>query len=213
MLSIKVPPLGESIVEATVSRWLKKEGDAVASGDTLVELETDKITVEVPALKAGVLTKRAAAEGDVVKVDDVLGEIDETATAAATVAGAAQAPAAAAQGAKGAQGGTATATAAPAQAPAQPAAQAGNGAQRVSPAAERAAAERGVDTGAIQGTGRGGVVSKPDVIEQSRGGAPARTPSVAASAAPSATPSSGGGPAGGAPAGGMRPVAEIQFAD
>ena len=51
MTSIKVPPLGESIVEATVSRWLKKEGDAVAAGDTLVELETDKITVEVPAIE------------------------------------------------------------------------------------------------------------------------------------------------------------------
>ena len=57
MTAIKVPPLGESIVEATVSRWLKKEGDAVVAGDTLVELETDKITVEVPALAAGVLTK------------------------------------------------------------------------------------------------------------------------------------------------------------
>src|SRR6266487_4222181 len=57
MLPIKVPPLGESIVEATVSRWQKKEGDAVAAGDTLVELETDKITVEVPALKPGVLSK------------------------------------------------------------------------------------------------------------------------------------------------------------
>ena len=73
MISIKVPPLGESIVEATVSRWLKKEGDAVAAGDTLVELETDKITVEVPAMNAGVLTKRAHAEGDVVKVDELLG--------------------------------------------------------------------------------------------------------------------------------------------
>ena len=73
MISIKVPPLGESIVEATVSRWLKKEGDAVAAGETLVELETDKITVEVPALKAGVLTKRLKGEGDVVKVDEELG--------------------------------------------------------------------------------------------------------------------------------------------
>ena len=72
MLSIKVPPLGESIVEATVSRWLKKEGEAVASGDTLVELETDKITVEVPAPRAGVLVKRSVSEGDVVKVGDVL---------------------------------------------------------------------------------------------------------------------------------------------
>src|SRR6266550_803845 len=88
MLPIKVPPLGESIVEATVSKWHAKEGDAVASGDTLVELDTDKITVEVPALKAGVLTKRAKNEGDVVHVDDVLGELDESAVAA--TAGAAQ---------------------------------------------------------------------------------------------------------------------------
>src|SRR4051795_5146490 len=80
MTAIKVPPLGESIVEATVSRWLKKEGGAIAVGDTLVELETDKITVEVPVMNAGVLTKRAHAEGDIVKVDDLLAEIDETAT-------------------------------------------------------------------------------------------------------------------------------------
>src|SRR3954467_193489 len=101
MLPIKVPPLGESIVEATVSRWQKKEGDAVAAGDTLVELETDKITVEVPALKPGVLAKRAKNEGDVVHVDDVLGEIDETAVPATagatqTAATAAKAPAQAA---------------------------------------------------------------------------------------------------------------------
>ena len=83
MTSIKVPPLGESIVEATVSRWMKKEGDQVSPGDTLVELETDKITVEVPAMSRGVLTKRLHAEGDVVKVDDLLGEIDESAAAAA----------------------------------------------------------------------------------------------------------------------------------
>src|SRR5256714_7230129 len=83
MTSIKVPPLGESIVEATVSRWLKKEGDQVAPGDTLVELETDKITVEVPAMSRGVLTKRLHAEGDVVKVNDLLGEIDESAAVAA----------------------------------------------------------------------------------------------------------------------------------
>jgi 2-oxoglutarate dehydrogenase E2 component (dihydrolipoamide succinyltransferase) len=66
MTVIKVPPLGESIVEATVSRWNKKEGDQVAVGDTLVELETDKITVEVPAMTPGVLTKRMHAEGDIV---------------------------------------------------------------------------------------------------------------------------------------------------
>src|SRR3954451_6307988 len=86
MAAIKVPPLGESIVEATISRWLKKEGDAVAPGDTLVELETDKITVEVPAMTGGVLKSRARAEGDVVKVDEVLAEIEEGATAATAAA-------------------------------------------------------------------------------------------------------------------------------
>src|SRR5881396_3495583 len=100
MLPIKVPPLGESIVEATVSRWQKKEGDAVAAGDTLVELDTDKITVEVPALKPGVLARRAKNEGDVVHVDDVLGELDETAVAATAATGAATS--AAAGGATGA---------------------------------------------------------------------------------------------------------------
>src|SRR5215208_6544395 len=114
MLPITVPPLGESIVEATVSRWLKKEGDAIASGETLVELETDKITVEVPAMTSGVLTKRAHAEGDVVKVDDLLAEIDEkaeagspkpeagTASAAPATAKAAEAPAPAAEAPKAA---------------------------------------------------------------------------------------------------------------
>src|SRR5436190_22244469 len=82
MLPIKVPPLGESIVEATVSKWHAKEGDAVAAGDTLVELDTDKITVEVQALKAGVLAKRTRNDGDVVHVDDVLGELDESAVPA-----------------------------------------------------------------------------------------------------------------------------------
>src|SRR5687768_18346545 len=79
MTSIKVPPLGESIVEATVSKWLKDEGDSVAPGDTLVELETDKITVEVPSVTAGVLKKRFAKEGDVVKLDQLLAEVDEKA--------------------------------------------------------------------------------------------------------------------------------------
>src|SRR5919202_333656 len=96
MISIKVPPLGESIVEATVSRWLKNEGEAVAQGDTLVELETDKITVEVPAFKAGVLSKQLRKEGDVVKVDEEIGQLDETAVGAGvTTAAPAAQPAAA----------------------------------------------------------------------------------------------------------------------
>src|SRR5215218_6554612 len=96
MIDIKVPTLGESIVEATVSRWLKKEGDAVAVGDTLVELETDKITVEVTAMNAGVVKKIAHGEGDVVKVDELLAEIDDTATAVAPASAPASTPAPAA---------------------------------------------------------------------------------------------------------------------
>ena len=187
MISIKVPPLGESIVEATISRWLKNEGDAIAAGDMIVELETDKITVEVPALKAGVLAKRSKNEGDVVKVDEVLGEIDETAAGASKPAAAPQAAQTGAQ--TGAQAGAQTgaqAGAKPAAQPAaaapppsrseQPAAQAQqgarDGAQRVSPAAQRVAAESGVDVSQVAGTGRGGVVSKPDVIEHASRGAP-----------------------------------------
>ena len=158
MISIKVPPLGESIVEATVARWLKKEGDAVAAGDTLVELETDKVTVEVPALKAGVLARQAKHDGDVVAVDDVLGEIDESAS------GASPAPARSAATVEAAS----PQRAAPAAATAPPAAASE---VRASPAAKRVAAETGVDLAAFAGTGRGGVVSKPDVIEQA-GAAP-----------------------------------------
>src|SRR5262245_15020224 len=89
MTAIKVPPLGESIVEATISRWVKREGEAVTAGETLVELETDKITVGVPGLGSGGLAKRLKQEGDVVAVDGQLGEIDEAAVPAGAGAGAA----------------------------------------------------------------------------------------------------------------------------
>ena len=156
MLSIKVPPLGESIVEATVSRWLKKEGDAVAAGDTLVELETDKITVEVPAVVAGILSKRLKNEGDLVAVGAELGEISEGAAVAAPVApAAAQAPSAATPAPDAESPATVGAPVSPADAVAQ----------KVSPAANRLATEAGVDLASVTGTGRGGVVSKPDVVE------------------------------------------------
>jgi len=154
MISIKVPPLGESIVEATVSRWLKQEGEAVAQGDTLVELETDKITVEVPAFKAGVLVRQLRKEGDVVEVDEELGQLDETATAAAQPS-----QAAAAQPAPSAP--AAAPRAAPA--PAQPAAQTAES-QKTAPAARRLAAEENVNIASVQGSARGGVVTKEDVM-------------------------------------------------
>jgi len=171
MSSIKVPPLGESIVEATVSRWLKKEGDAVAVGDALVELETDKITVEVPALEAGVLSARAKGEGDVVAVGDVLGEI---AAGVAAAAPANSAPTGAGSAGAGAAGAGTTGTAAEA---------------KVSPAAARLATETGINPATVQGTGRGGVVSKADVMGAAQSpAAPApavQAPAVSAPAAQS----------------------------
>jgi 2-oxoglutarate dehydrogenase E2 component (dihydrolipoamide succinyltransferase) len=168
MVQITVPPLGESIVEATVSRWLKKEGESVASGDTLVELDTDKITVEVPAPRAGAISKQVAAAGAVVKVGDVIAEFDETAQGA-TAAPKAQ-PAAAASG-SGAPPATATVAppapvaAAPPIAAPTPTAPSGDGVKS-SPAARRVATDAGIDIGSVPGTGRGGVVSKPDVLDR-----------------------------------------------
>jgi len=192
MIALKVPPLGESIVEATVSRWVKQQGEAVNSGDTVLELDTDKITVEVPALRAGVLTKQAVKEGDVVHVDDVLGEIDETATAGAPAAAPATAPAAAPAAAKPAAPAAAPATPAPttARSSAPPAVPTPTGApQKSSPAARQVAEARGVDIGAVQGTGRGGVVSKPDVLVASSSTQPAAAPATPApSPAPSGPP-------------------------
>src|SRR5580658_1957509 len=182
MIAIKVPPLGESIVEATVSRWAKQPGDPVAAGETVVELDTDKVTVEVPALKSGVLASQAKREGDTVKVDDLLGEVDETAAVPATAPAAAPATVAATVPASAAATPPATAAA-----PTPPAATAA-GTVRAAPSAQRLASKEGVDLTRVGGTGRGGVVSKPDVLDhiaRASGAAPSAPP---ASPEPRATP-------------------------
>jgi len=93
MAEIRVPTLGESVTEATIGKWFKRAGDAVAVDEPLVELETDKVTIEVPAPAAGVLSDIAAKDGDTVAVGAVLGQIKEGAGAAPAKA----APQAAAQ--------------------------------------------------------------------------------------------------------------------
>jgi 2-oxoglutarate dehydrogenase E2 component (dihydrolipoamide succinyltransferase) len=167
MIAIKVPPLGESTPEATVSRWMKQPGDAVAAGETVVELETDKVTVEVPAIRAGVVLSQAHKEGDTVKVDEILGEMDDEAVPATVAA----APATLGATTLGA----APATAKPAPAP--PAS------VRAAPSAQRVAAERGIDLATVKGTGRGGVVSKPDVLEKAPAPVAPKTPSAPANGA------------------------------
>src|ERR1039458_5586343 len=92
MADIRVPTLGESVTEATVGKWFKQPGDAVAVDEPLVELETDKVTLEVPAPAAGVLGDIAAKTGDTVGVAALLGQIKEGAGAAPKAAGATPAP-------------------------------------------------------------------------------------------------------------------------
>src|SRR5690242_1296186 len=113
MTEIRVPTLGESVTEATIGRWFKKPGDAVAVDEPLVELETDKVTIEVPAPSAGVLGEIAAKDGDTVAVGALLGTINDGAAAAA-----AKPAAAATSAAKPAAPAPAAAPAAPKSAPA-----------------------------------------------------------------------------------------------
>ena len=145
---IKVPQLGESVVEATVGEWLKKEGEAVAIGDALVELETDKVDVEVGAETAGVLVSIQRQAGDDVAVGDVLGVIDENGAAEARPAS---------------EKASASATSAPPAEEPAPAAAVAEEKERVTPVARRMAEEQGVDVSQIPGSGAAGRVTRQDV--------------------------------------------------
>ena len=160
-VEIKVPALGESVTEATVARWLKKPGEAVAMDEPLVELETDKVTLEVNATAAGVLESVTAEEGANVEVGALLGSIGEGSGAPAK-------PAAKSEAAKPA--------AAPAAAPA-PAKTNGGDAPIAMPSAAKIIAETGLDAGAIAGSGKGGRILKEDAqAAASGGGKPAAVP-------------------------------------
>ena len=175
---IKVPQLGESVVESTVGEWLKQEGDAVAIGDALVELETDKVDVEVGAETAGVLVSIQRQAGDDVAVGDVLGVIDENGAAEARPAREA-APAAAT-------------SAPPAEEPAAAPA-AAEEKERVTPVARRLAEEQGVDVSQISGSGAAGRVTRQDVetyLQQQ----PARPEPLAERKQPAARPTAASTP-------------------
>jgi 2-oxoglutarate dehydrogenase E2 component (dihydrolipoamide succinyltransferase) len=162
-IDIKVPPMGESVSEATVAKWFKKVGDAVKADEPLCELETDKVTVEVPAPAAGQLVSITADSGATVGVGAKLGEILEGAAGKASAPAAAPAPAKAAAPA---------AAPAPAKA-AAPAAQPG-------PAARKALSEAGVDAASVAGTGKDGRVTKADVASAPKAAAPAPAAAPAA---------------------------------
>ena len=164
IIDVKVPMLSESVSEGTLLEWKKKVGEAVARDEILIDIETDKVVLEVPSPQAGVLVEIVAQDGETVVADQVLARIDTAATAAAEAPVAAPAEAAPA---------AAPAEAAPAAAPAA----AQNNAAM--PAAAKLAAETGVDVNALQGSGRDGRVLKKDVQNAAAKPAAAAAPAVA----------------------------------
>nr|WP_325265512.1 2-oxoglutarate dehydrogenase complex dihydrolipoyllysine-residue succinyltransferase [uncultured Rhizobium sp.] len=173
---IRVPTLGESVSEATVGTWFKKVGDTVKADEPLVELETDKVTVEVPAPASGVLTEIVAQNGETVGLDALLGQISAGGAAAGTAAPAAQ-PAEAAP-AKAAE------PAAAAPAPAAAAAPAGGSSMPPAPAAAKVAADNNISTSDVDGSGKRGQVLKGDVIAAISKGSAAAPASVPAAPRP-----------------------------
>lgn len=155
IVEVKVPQLSESVAEATMLTWKKKAGEAVAVDEILIEIETDKVVLEVPAPAAGVLTEIVQGDGATVIADQLIAKIDTEA-----VAGAAATPAAAAP---------APAAAAPAPA-AAPAAAGGNKGDVAMPAAAKLLADNNLSVGAVAGSGKDGRVTKGDVLAAVAGG-------------------------------------------
>src|SRR6266704_794737 len=156
MTEIRVPTLGESVTEATIGRWFKKAGDAVAVDEPLVELETDKVTIEVPAPSAGTLGEITAKDGETVAVGALLGQINDGAAGAKA---AAAAPAAAAP------------AVAMAAAPKTPSADA-----PLAPSVRKISAESGIDAATVPGSGKDGRVTKGDMLAAIEKAASAPTP-------------------------------------
>jgi 2-oxoglutarate dehydrogenase E2 component (dihydrolipoamide succinyltransferase) len=182
-VEIKVPALGESIVEATVGKWLKQEGDPVNAGEPVVELETDKVNIEVMAENSGVLATIVKGEGENVGIGDTIGTIQ--ANGSAPAADASVAPAQAEQSPA-----SPIATPQTESSDREAAPQPGDDrATPASPVAKRIAADQGVDLRGITGSGPGGRITKDDVAARTGGGQPAARPEPAQPASqPAATP-------------------------
>ena len=157
IVEVKVPQLSESVAEATMLTWKKKAGEAVSADEILIEIETDKVVLEVPAPSSGVLAEIVVGDGGTVVSDQLIAKIDTEGKA-----GAAAAPAPAA----------AVAPAAAAPAPAAAAATAAGGAKGnvAMPAAAKLLADNNLSVGAVAGTGKDGRVTKGDVLAAVAGG-------------------------------------------
>jgi pyruvate dehydrogenase E2 component (dihydrolipoamide acetyltransferase) len=162
-VDLPLPRLGETMEEGRIVTWLKQPGDRFKRGEILLEVETDKTVVEVPALQDGVMVRHLAAEADMIPVDAPIARID--------VAGAMNAPSAPKQ--------TSTPVTAAPKSTLAVARSSGNGGLRASPRARRLARDRGIDLAALTGSGRGGRISGDDVLSASKDSATASPIQVA----------------------------------
>ena len=172
-IEITVPTLGESVADATVARWIKTTGDAVAADEPVVELETDKVTLEVPAPAAGTLGEILAAEGATVEVGASLAMLNEGAAPAAP------APEAPAKSAPAKSAPVTPAPATPAPSPAAPAAASAAAGMPLSPAVRRLVEENNLNPAAIRGTGVDGRLTKADVLTHMKGAPATWAPAAA----------------------------------
>ena len=174
IIDVKVPQLSESVAEATLLQWKKRPGEAVAADEILIEIETDKVVLEVPAPAAGVLAQLVRNDGDTVVSDEVIARIDTEGSAAVSPLEVKAIPAP---------------SAAPAAAPA--AASGGSKADVAMPAAAKLLADNGLSTSQVAGSGKDGRVTKGDVLSAVAGGAkPAAPAAAAAPAIPTGVPTS-----------------------
>ncbi|WP_194419654.1 2-oxoglutarate dehydrogenase, E2 component, dihydrolipoamide succinyltransferase [Microbacterium abyssi] len=193
---IRLPELGESVTEGTVTRWLKQVGDEVAVDEPLLEISTDKVDTEIPSPVAGILQEIVAGEDETVEVGGVLARVGSGAAPAAEAPASAEAPAAEAPAAEAAAApapaaeaptpaAPAPAAPAPAAAPAEAPAADDKGSVYVTPLVRRLASQQGVDLSTVTGSGVGGRIRKEDVLKaaEAKGAAPA-----AAAAAPAPAP-------------------------
>jgi 2-oxoglutarate dehydrogenase E2 component (dihydrolipoamide succinyltransferase) len=178
-IEVKVPVLPESVSDATIATWHKKPGEAVKRDENLVDLETDKVVLEVPAPADGVLKEIRHAEGDTVNSQDVIAVLEEGAVAAVP------APAAAPSASKAAP---AAADKPKAAAPAKAAPAPSKAGADLSPAGRRVATEANIDAAQVEGTGRGGRVTKEDLVNFAKGGSPAAAPAPRVVATPGLRP-------------------------
>src|SRR5262245_23202542 len=165
---VRVPPLGESVTEATIGRWFKQPGEAVAADEPVVELETDKVTVEVPAPASGVLAEILAKDGETVSPGALLGQIQEGGAPAKAAAAPVKAAPAAAKPAP-----PPPAQPKPAASPAAPKSAA---ADTLAPSVRKIAEETGINVASVPGTGKDGRVTKGDMIAAIERAAAAPTP-------------------------------------